>query len=314
MNTNSHDILVALLSKLKIDCITLDERINAVSRELSDVETYLIKMTKTDYDDYRFFSPRTDSQNYLQQMEQKKIERKKLDSELSYLKSQKRNLQEEIQQLETVLAIEKNHTVELSLNQRDRQRAAKQLHDDPVSSLFLTVQKLDRSQLDIIQAPKKVQEELKEISDDINQTINDLNEIIFDLYPSLYGHVSIKDIFGKKAEMMEQKHGYKVDCRIEDVSCETISSVIHIYHIIQECLLNIEKHANAKKVQLVGQNYFQKYVIEIHDDGIGFSGKEDDYGDGLKMVKDRVILLNGQMKITSKLHHGTSVEIEIPLN
>jgi len=55
-------------------------------------------------------------------------------------------------------------------------------------------------------------------------------------------------------------------------------------------------------------------VLQIIDNGVGFDennkGRQDSYG--MIGMKERVILLEGELFITSKVGKGTSVRVEIP--
>ena len=52
-----------------------------------------------------------------------------------------------------------------------------------------------------------------------------------------------------------------------------------------------------------------KKTIRIWDDGIGFNPEKVKYGIGLKNIKDRTKILQGELKITSSSENGTTLEI-----
>lgn len=313
MKTDSIAIIENLLKQSKLDMLDLDERMNAISRAINECEQYVIKMTKTDFDEFQIFSPRSENNHYLQEIEQKKSERKRLQGDLQFLKSQKANLIYQIEQLEKVLKVEKTHKMEISLEERDKQRAARLLRDSSLSKIVYAVDQLQSESMLVVQDPVKVRSDLDVISSDIRNTVDDMNNVIFNLYPSAFGHISLKELFEKKLKALEYRKSLKVDQLIEDVSCETISTVIGIYHIMQECLQNIEKHANAKHVTFKGINQNGRYIIEITDDGVGFRANEVNFGEGLTMMRDRIALLDGEYRIESTMRLGTKVHVEIPV-
>ncbi|MGB1284600.1 MAG: tetratricopeptide repeat-containing sensor histidine kinase [Polaribacter sp.] len=86
----------------------------------------------------------------------------------------------------------------------------------------------------------------------------------------------------------------------------------HLYRITQELLHNIIKHAQAKNVSISFVKHKEYFSFIVEDDGVGFSYKEDGIGIGLTNIKERVLLLNGNMNIDSIPNKGTTVSIEIP--
>ncbi len=89
---------------------------------------------------------------------------------------------------------------------------------------------------------------------------------------------------------------------------------VNIYRIVQECLTNIAKHANASNaiVKLNNQNK-QDIQLEITDDG---HAKTSDFdkaiGVGLLGIKERVSALGGTLTLTPNNTGGLTVAITIP--
>jgi len=110
------------------------------------------------------------------------------------------------------------------------------------------------------------------------------------------------------------------------ISCEFISEVSGIemspqqslvfFRILQESLSNIAKHSKATLVKVYFKNELNKIILEISDNGIGFdknnSGRQDSYG--MLGMKERAVLLNGDLDIVSEIGKGSRVRVEIPWN
>jgi len=86
------------------------------------------------------------------------------------------------------------------------------------------------------------------------------------------------------------------------------------FRIFQEALNNVAKHSKATLVKIHLSNKSGKLILEICDNGIGFDQqlpvRQDSYG--MIGMKERVILLEGKLDITSEVGHGTCVRVEIP--
>jgi signal transduction histidine kinase len=93
---------------------------------------------------------------------------------------------------------------------------------------------------------------------------------------------------------------------------------INLYRLIQEGLNNIKKHADASRViiRLVASS--PNIILRIEDDGKGFdvegrlprASKEKRMG--LASMEERGSLLNGNLRIQSRLMEGTKILVEIP--
>ncbi|MBF0196495.1 MAG: hypothetical protein HQL32_02240 [Planctomycetes bacterium] len=87
----------------------------------------------------------------------------------------------------------------------------------------------------------------------------------------------------------------------------------HLFSLVTECLHNIQKHAQAQKVEV-------KFVLENHqlkgsiqDDGKGFQLGVKSYGMGLRNINERASILGGKLDIESELGQGTSISFQLPI-
>lgn len=87
-----------------------------------------------------------------------------------------------------------------------------------------------------------------------------------------------------------------------------------VFYVFQEALSNIEKHANASKVD-VNLNWGKnKLVMTVSDNGVGFDPKtvKSKKNFGLAIVRERLANVNGEIDIKSKKKSGTVVQISVP--
>lgn len=94
---------------------------------------------------------------------------------------------------------------------------------------------------------------------------------------------------------------------------------IFLFRIFQEALNNILKHSGATEV-IVDLNFlFNKFTLEIKDNGKGFMVNEKRQtgtsysGVGLRSMFNRAKLLGAELGITSASGEGTTITIELPL-
>ncbi|MEO0014037.1 MAG: hypothetical protein RLZZ535_2426, partial [Cyanobacteriota bacterium] len=86
----------------------------------------------------------------------------------------------------------------------------------------------------------------------------------------------------------------------------------HIYCLLKEALINIEKHSQATFIRLHLQAMENEIILEVEDNGIGFDANQFYSGYGIKGMRERVQLHNGKITIDSVCDRGTKIYIAIP--
>ena len=88
-----------------------------------------------------------------------------------------------------------------------------------------------------------------------------------------------------------------------------------IFSLVREGLRNIEQHAQARRVQIALDWSADELRMGLTDDGSGFNASaiDQDGHYGLAMMQEQVADLQGELKIESKLGHGSQLTFRIPL-
>jgi signal transduction histidine kinase len=87
-----------------------------------------------------------------------------------------------------------------------------------------------------------------------------------------------------------------------------------IFRIAQESLTNISRHAQASQVEIRLERKGTHYLLEVRDNGKGFDPairKKKSFG--LIGVRERVLMLGGELDILSASGIGTTVRVSIPV-
>lgn len=91
-----------------------------------------------------------------------------------------------------------------------------------------------------------------------------------------------------------------------------LQSELVTFRVVQECLNNIVKHAEATDIRVTMDYGFGKLMITVCDNGRGFSVDLANDGMGLRNMRSRLLLMLGSIKIESTPGKGTIVYIELP--
>ena len=85
--------------------------------------------------------------------------------------------------------------------------------------------------------------------------------------------------------------------------------------IVQHAIINVLRHAQAKRVQLIMEFGVRGLRISIRDNGQGFvpdHGTIDDTHFGLLGMRERAREIGAQLHVRSTLKRGTTVSILVP--
>ncbi len=89
-----------------------------------------------------------------------------------------------------------------------------------------------------------------------------------------------------------------------------------LYRVIQELLTNTQKHAAASKVEVKLDQSATDVTVTVTDDGVGFltdnSNLQNDSGQGLLGIRDRLLPLGGRLEIQSQPERGTTAVFSLP--
>lgn len=208
----------------------------------------------------------------------------------------------------------------LESQERDRNRIARDLHDSSVQSLTGLMHKAELCMRLMDIDGIRVKLELQTMIETIRTVINGMREIIYNLRPMSLDNLGLTVAI--ESYCMQMKKNYNLDVEFLNLAEEPgIPSIykVTMYRILQEACYNVVKHAKASKITIRLSYDKNRLRLDVMDNGIGFDTElrrepsgETPYGFGLSMMKERVTLLGGIIRIESVANEGTTVSVEIP--
>ena len=316
MVEGSYHILSELLSCLKQELFEVNAEIQRNYLYIREEDACIKSIQESDSEEFKMFSPR--SLNSLQKDEIIKANERKVDfqKQNEELVEKKKVIESRVNQLEKVLNQESHNLTALHVQEEDRKRIARDLHDTALQNLTHLIHKIELCGLYIDEDPIKAKLELSVIGMGLKETVNEIRNTIFDLRPMTFDDLGFKAGLERILDNANSSNKYSIVSDIDDVSCENNQILISIYRVIQESLTNIDKHAEADKIELKCKINGDFCVIDINDNGKGFNDQKDKIDEkhfGLSLMKERVTLLNGKIHINSVMGEGTKIHMEIPL-
>ncbi|HYW58325.1 MAG TPA: PAS domain-containing sensor histidine kinase [Polaromonas sp.] len=202
-----------------------------------------------------------------------------------------------------------------AVREEEKTRVARELHDELAQSL--TALKMDamwlRDQAD--GAPASAHTKLTEMLAMLDHTIAATRRIAADLRPLLLDDLGLVPAIEWLAHTFEQRTA--VVCRLSyDESMELPEPyATAVFRIVQEALANVAKHAGASEADITIERLPGRISLTVRDNGRGFlaGAPRKPQSLGLMGLRERAVLLKGQVEIDSEPGRGTCVKVSIPL-
>lgn len=141
-----------------------------------------------------------------------------------------------------------------------------------------------------------------------------LRSMLKRLRPGGLDELSFVDALQELINSWQQRHT-STDLRyqIQNKFCLDDEAIqLTLYRVLQECLTNISRHANATHVSVILTASKTTYSLAVTDNGKGFDLLQQGSSFGISGMQQRVESVNGQMDIDAKPGEGTTIKVSIP--
>ena len=198
----------------------------------------------------------------------------------------------------------------------ERERIGMDLHDGIIQSIYGVGLMLENIRTMLREDPKAAEERLQKAMEGLNSTIRDIRNYILDLRPRQLHDESLIEGLGRLVS--EFRQNTKVEVTLagpkDHLSDLPRVNAMALFHICQEILANIAKHANASKVTVDLWNTSDRALLEVHDDGKGFDLEKANktVGHGLANMQTRVTNVGGELDIITSPGEGTTILAWVP--
>jgi PAS domain S-box-containing protein len=210
----------------------------------------------------------------------------------------------------------------LSLSQRlieaqeaERERIARELHDDIGQRLALLEMDLERLK-QIGPVSEEMTQCVEELSAQASEISSDVHDLSHELYSSklkILGPVAAMKGFCKE---LSAKQKVEIDFEHDDISRNVPQEVsLCLFRILQEALHNAVKHSGVGHVIVEFRELDDAILLSVRDSGVGFDTETAmrGRGIGLTSMQERLKLVNGELFIASQIDHGTTIQARVPL-
>ena len=198
----------------------------------------------------------------------------------------------------------------------ERQRIARDLHDDFSQRLAALVLDVTALQQQPPLLPELIKKALKPVREELQQLCHDLHDLAYRLHSPLLRHLGLQAAIEDHIAKAIERTGLRISLEAKNVpSSIPLESSLCLFRVFQESLQNVAKHAKATEVSVMLSGSSKGIGLSVIDNGKGFDANDKSghqKGLGLISMQERLRLLNGFLNIHSRPADGTKVCAWIP--
>ncbi len=203
----------------------------------------------------------------------------------------------------------------IDLQERERKLVAHDIHDGFVQDVVSAKMQLEGIRANLPNPTDAVTAQLDAAGDLLDTAVREGRRMIGELRPLIIDEKGIVDAVEYLLGETRRRSGLETVLE-HAVEFERLDPVLEgvVFRIVQEAVTNVERHSQADTVSVWLHQRANRLTVEIEDQGVGFS--EDQVPPnrfGLRGIRERARLFDGQASIVSSPGQGTKVTVELPV-
>jgi two-component system sensor histidine kinase UhpB len=197
----------------------------------------------------------------------------------------------------------------LEAQEQERARVARDLHDEVNQSLTGLVLRLEAVRA---KAPPELAGELAETRALANQAMEELVSLARQLRPTALDDLGLKAALAGSTDELGRQSGIATSFGAAGDFTEVPGDVqLVLYRVGQEALANAARHSGAGSIVVRLARQDNRVELTVSDDGRGFAFDEAGGGLGIEGMRERALLVGGELAIESRPGVGTKVRLVV---
>ena len=202
-----------------------------------------------------------------------------------------------------------SNEVESLATELERTRIAQEIHDSLGHTLTSLNIQLEVSRKFFERDQQRAYEALDLAKQLAGQSLTDVRTAIQSIRQPDF---DLKEAINSLAKQIQASQQLEI---LLDISDDNIPKAIsyQLFRIVQECLTNVMKHAEASQVKVSLFNDNKRIELKVSDNGKGLPAEVKSHGFGIRGMQERVESMHGNLEIQSSPGNGTNLQVTIPL-
>jgi two-component system, NarL family, sensor histidine kinase UhpB len=194
----------------------------------------------------------------------------------------------------------------LRAQEQERARVARDLHDEVNQSLTGLLLRLEAVREE---APPELEAELETTKALANQAMLELLSLARQLRPTALDDLGLAAAIAGQAKQIAAA-GVEAELDAEgDFSDLDADVQLVVYRVAQEALTNAARHSGASRIVVSLRRSGDGVELAVADDGRGFAFEQSEQGLGIAGMRERALLVGGELTIESRPGQGTTVRL-----
>ncbi len=195
----------------------------------------------------------------------------------------------------------------LEAQEAERLRVAQELHDEVGQSLTAVLLALARAERHL---PDR-REEIAEAQETARASLDDVRRIARRLRPETLDDLGLLPALTDLSERLAEQTGLQIEHRLPlELPPLAPEEELVLYRVAQEALTNVVRHAATKRAELWLEHRPDRVRLGVRDGGRGLQGPP---GGGTQGMRERALLVNGELAVTEPANGGVEVTLDLPL-
>lgn len=192
----------------------------------------------------------------------------------------------------------------------ERNRMARELHDSISQGIHGIIYTIHSLRKHIQTSDEKTGELVNYLEDTVESTLSELRAMILELKPTIMEAHGLTEAIRLQSELFARRQHFELDLNLREVKGLSPEQEMAVYRIVQESLTNIQRHSEAKRIQLVlTTEPDNRVLLDIADDGKGFDVNQIHRGNGLENMAVRCRENGGDFQVHSQIGQGTHIMV-----
>ena len=208
----------------------------------------------------------------------------------------------------------------LTVQEKERRRVSRELHDELGQALTVLKIHLVAIENKLRRDQPGLKVSCESLLVYIDAVIENVRRLSWDLSPSILEDLGLSSSLRYLVEEICRNNHILYEMVMDEIDDLFSPEVkINIYRIFQESLTNIVRHAQASRIDVEIRKQADRVTFLLKDNGKGFDLKEarsrklDQRGLGLTTMKERALMAEGTLSISSQAGQGTKIRFSVPI-
>jgi PAS domain S-box-containing protein len=197
----------------------------------------------------------------------------------------------------------------------ERQRLARDLHDDIGQRLSLLIIGLDRLKHELSMEMRREREQVGAALEEASSLATDIHGLSHQLHSSKLQHLGLKSALRELCSQMSRQHAIEVELFTGSAPwVVTAEKSLCLYRVAQEALKNAAKHSGSTKIAVELESQHGFLQLRVRDNGQGFDVNNYEPGLGLASMRERMRMVGGTLEIHSARGEGTEIVTRVEVS